>query len=57
MLLGVDGVCVISHGSSTSVAMANAITVAHDVAVNGLVDAVAAAVKFDEDGDATEAAD
>jgi glycerol-3-phosphate acyltransferase PlsX len=44
MLLGVDGVCVISHGSSSSVAIVNAITVAHDVAVNGLVDAVAASV-------------
>jgi glycerol-3-phosphate acyltransferase PlsX len=45
MLLGVDGVCVISHGSSTHVAMVNAITVAHDVAVDGLVDAVAASVQ------------
>jgi len=45
MLLGVDGVCVISHGSSTSVAMANAITVAHDVAVAGLVAAVASSVR------------
>ena len=45
MLLGVDGVCVISHGSSTSVAMVNAITVAHDVAVGGLVEAVAASVQ------------
>jgi glycerol-3-phosphate acyltransferase PlsX len=44
MLLGVDGVCVISHGSSSSVAMVNAITVAHDLAVGGLVDAVAASV-------------
>ncbi len=44
MLLGVDGVCVISHGSSSSVAIVNAITVAHDLAVGGLVDAVAAAV-------------
>jgi glycerol-3-phosphate acyltransferase PlsX len=44
MLLGVDGVCVISHGSSSSVAMVNAITVAHDLAVAGLVDAVAASV-------------
>ncbi len=33
MLLGVDGVCVISHGSSSSVAIVNAITVAHDLAV------------------------
>ena len=45
MLLGVDGVCVISHGSSTSVAMVNAITVAHDVAVDGLVAAVASSVR------------
>ncbi|HUA95996.1 MAG TPA: phosphate acyltransferase PlsX [Acidimicrobiales bacterium] len=45
MLLGVDGVCVISHGSSSRVAMVNAITVAHDVAVGGLVAAVAASVR------------
>ncbi len=45
MLLGVDGVCVISHGSSTSVAMVNAVTVAHDLAVGGLVEAVAASVR------------
>lgn len=44
MLLGVDGVCVISHGSSSSVAIVNAITVAHDLAVGGLVEAVAASV-------------
>jgi len=47
MLLGVDGVCVISHGSSTRVAMVNAITVAHDVAVGGLVEAVATAIRPD----------
>ncbi|MHB1712789.1 MAG: phosphate acyltransferase PlsX [Acidimicrobiales bacterium] len=44
MLLGVDGVCVISHGSSSSTAMVNAITVAHDLAVDGLVAQVASAV-------------
>ena len=44
MLLGVDGVCVISHGSSSAVAIVNAITVAHDLAVGGLVGAVADAV-------------
>jgi phosphate acyltransferase len=44
MLLGVDGVSVISHGSSSSVAVVNAITVAHDLAVAGLVEAVAASV-------------
>jgi glycerol-3-phosphate acyltransferase PlsX len=44
MLLGVDGVCVISHGSSSAVAMVNAITVAHDLAVAGLVDALASSI-------------
>jgi phosphate acyltransferase len=44
MLLGVDGVCVISHGSSSAAAMVNAITVAHDLAVGGLVDNLAASV-------------
>ncbi len=44
MLLGVDGVCVISHGSSSATAMVNAVTVAHDLAVGGLVAAVADAV-------------
>ncbi len=44
MLLGVDGVCVISHGSSSARAMVNAINVAHDVAVGGLVDHVAASI-------------
>ncbi|MDA8148418.1 MAG: phosphate acyltransferase PlsX [Actinomycetota bacterium] len=47
MLLGVDGVCVISHGSSSATAMVNAITVAHDLAVSGLVRDVAAAVVAD----------
>lgn len=31
MLLGVDGVCVISHGSSSAVAIRNALLVAHDM--------------------------
>jgi len=44
MLLGVEGVCVISHGSSSSVAVVNAIRVAYDLARGGLVDHVAAAV-------------
>jgi glycerol-3-phosphate acyltransferase PlsX len=45
MLLGVDGVCVISHGSSSAAAIANAVTVAHDLAVAGLVEDVAASVR------------
>lgn len=44
MLLGVDGVCVISHGSSSPKAIVSAVTVAHDLAVAGLADAVADAV-------------
>ena len=44
MLLGVDGVCVISHGSSSPAAMANAVRVAHDLADGGLVAHLAEAV-------------
>jgi glycerol-3-phosphate acyltransferase PlsX len=44
MLLGVDGVCVISHGSSSAVAMHNALKVAYELACGGLVDQIAAAV-------------
>ncbi len=36
MLLGVDGVCVISHGSSSQVAIDNALHVAHDLAKSNL---------------------
>ena len=45
MLLGIDGVCVISHGSSNAVAMVNAVRVAYECATHGLVDHVAAAVR------------
>jgi phosphate acyltransferase len=45
MLLGTDGVCVISHGSSTATAMMNAVLVAHECATRGLADHVAAAVR------------
>jgi phosphate acyltransferase len=45
MLLGTDGVCVISHGSSNATAMVNAVKVAHECATRGLVDAVAEAVR------------
>ena len=44
MLLGVDGVCVISHGSSSSVAIANALHVAHDLARADLSSHLARAV-------------
>ena len=45
MLLGTEGVCVISHGSSNATAMMNAVLVAHECAARGLVDQVAAAVR------------
>jgi glycerol-3-phosphate acyltransferase PlsX len=45
MLLGTDGVCVISHGSSNATAMVNAVRVAYECATKGLVDAVAVSIK------------
>jgi glycerol-3-phosphate acyltransferase PlsX len=45
MLLGIDGVCVISHGSSTAVAIVNAVKVAYECATRGLVDRVGEAVR------------
>jgi phosphate acyltransferase len=45
MLLGVDGVCVISHGSSSATAILNAVRVAHELAGRGLVDRLAHAIR------------
>jgi glycerol-3-phosphate acyltransferase PlsX len=50
MLLGTDGVCVISHGSSNAVSMVNAVRVAYECATRGLVDHVAAAVRPPQEG-------
>jgi len=44
ILLGVQGICVISHGSSNATAVVNSIRVAHDVARGGLLDRLAEAV-------------
>jgi glycerol-3-phosphate acyltransferase PlsX len=44
MLLGVDGVCIISHGSSNATAMLNAIHVAHEMVQGGVVDQLRAAI-------------
>jgi glycerol-3-phosphate acyltransferase PlsX len=44
MLLGVDGVCIISHGSSTRRAIVNAIRAGHDLASRGLAAKLAEAV-------------
>jgi glycerol-3-phosphate acyltransferase PlsX len=44
VLLGVDGVCIISHGSSSARAMVNAIKVAADMVEQGIVDEIRAAI-------------
>ncbi len=44
VLLGVDGVCVISHGSSTPRAIVSAVQVAHQAATGGLVQRLKLAV-------------
>jgi glycerol-3-phosphate acyltransferase PlsX len=44
LLLGVNGVCVISHGSSRSGAIVNALRVAHDSVRHALIDQLRAAV-------------
>lgn len=45
MLLGVDGVCIISHGSSSARAIRNAVQVADHAAREGLVDQLRAAIR------------
>jgi phosphate acyltransferase len=44
VLLGVDGVCVISHGSSGATAMVNAIAVAREMVEGGIVEELRQAV-------------
>lgn len=44
ILLGVDGVCIISHGSSSPTAIANGITVAKDMVERHMVDELRAAI-------------
>ncbi len=44
MLLGVDGVCIISHGSSGETAVVNAVRVARDMVAGDVVGALGAAV-------------
>jgi len=46
MLLGVNGVCIIGHGSSGPTAVANAVSVAHDMAQDGLVAQLATAMSL-----------
>jgi glycerol-3-phosphate acyltransferase PlsX len=44
VLLGVEGVCIISHGSSGATAMRNAIGVAADMVAHRMVDEIRDAV-------------
>ena len=44
ILLGVDGVCIVSHGSTSSKAMLNAIKVAQEMVEVGMVDEIRAAI-------------
>ena len=44
LLLGVDGVCVIGHGSSSSRAIVNALRVGHEMALAGMPGRIAAAI-------------
>ena len=44
ILLGVDGVCIISHGSSSARAMLNGIRCAKDMVETGMVDEIRAAI-------------
>ena len=44
VLLGVDGVCIISHGSSSARAMVNGIKVAAEMVDRGMVDEIRAAI-------------
>lgn len=45
MLLGLGGVCIISHGSSSARAMTNAIRVGRELAIGGAVEGIAAAIR------------
>jgi glycerol-3-phosphate acyltransferase PlsX len=44
MLLGVDGVCIISHGSSSATAIVNAVRVANEMVEAGIVEGLRSAV-------------
>jgi phosphate acyltransferase len=44
LMLGVDGVCIISHGSSSAVAMRNAVRTAAEMVEAGLVESIRTAV-------------
>jgi glycerol-3-phosphate acyltransferase PlsX len=57
MLLGVDGVCVISHGSSKANAMVNACRVAAEMVEVHMVDQLRATIRHDRDSGAVVSPD
>jgi glycerol-3-phosphate acyltransferase PlsX len=48
LLLGVDGICVISHGSSNATAIMNALRVADEIDRGGIVDKLRSTIRPDE---------
>ncbi|HXW34505.1 MAG TPA: phosphate acyltransferase PlsX [Acidimicrobiales bacterium] len=50
MLLGINGICVISHGSSSAKAIVSAVRTAHDLAAGGLVERLESAIKPESAG-------
>ena len=52
MLLGVNGVCIISHGSSSAPAIVNAVRVAADMVERDLIGSFARAIGGPEDQNA-----
>jgi phosphate acyltransferase len=44
VMLGVDGVCIIAHGSSSERAIRNGLQVARDMVAAGMVDEIRAAI-------------
>ena len=48
MLLGLDGICVISHGSSNATAIMNALRVAGEMDRDGVVDKMRTAIRPDQ---------
>jgi glycerol-3-phosphate acyltransferase PlsX len=48
MLLGLEGICVISHGSSNDTAVMNALRVAAEMDAAGVVDAIRRSIRPDQ---------
>lgn len=48
MLLGLDGICIISHGSSNATAIMNAVRVGHELHQAGVVDSLRVSIRPDQ---------